>query len=396
MKLVVKKYVYVRTGHPSTTARFSGYRVPGDVIGVDVIRTGTEIDGNSVWYRCDDDGCYYWSGAFDLVEEQLDTSPIDSFTQEDQFLIYQSAVNDLNRYYSAIPGYRGMAAGYKILEKSGVTENRIALIFYVSGKTPPEESRVGPVIYYRGLALITDFRSIEEVSLLTDNMDRTLPYLMGGSIGYFNLQGIQKRLGSRSLIVEKGEEKYLLTCYHVACAPLFSRGTYQLKKESVTVHLPFYENQGDGVEILKGSVKEGKFSGYFDYALIQTDTSKLRNAMPGHSFANTFYSYADLHSLTKTSRFIKYGSKSRQTSGYFKALHINNYEIDTGRNLYMSGLIEIEMHVEKGDSGAPVIDADGKLLGMLVARTKYSNGSISGLVLPFAQLKEHLYINPVF
>lgn len=63
MKLTVNKYLNARIGEATTNAACQLYKSPGDTIDVEDVLVGTEIDGNNIWYKNKEDGCFYWSGG---------------------------------------------------------------------------------------------------------------------------------------------------------------------------------------------------------------------------------------------------------------------------------------------------------------------------------------------
>ena len=388
MRLIVQKYVYARIEKPSTDVAFSCYRSPGEVITIDDIVIGTEIHGNSIWYHCSEDACYYWSGGFsntnDLLEKRRNNF---SFSHEEKIMIYKSAANELSNIYNNIPGYKGIAVGYKVIEKENRIEDNIALIFYVDQKVSPAESKIKKVINYRGFSLISDVKVLKNVRLHSEDPESQVPYIMGGSIANEE----ENVVGTRALIVIKAERKYLLTCFHVACSSLFEKNQFKFNNEDFTLHIPS-RRVAPYANILNGTVVEGGFGPNYDYALIDLDIKRLSNRMPGHLFNNGHYSIEDLKQLNKDTRLFMYGTTTHGKNGLFRAFHSNDVEIDEFKDLKMSGLIETECMSGQGDSGAPVVDSTNKFLGFIVA----GDSVTKTFILPIAQLEFDFHFSPNF
>jgi subtilisin family serine protease len=67
MKVIVKKYLNVRTGTPSVNAPCYNYLAPGSRIEVEAnLVVGDSYQDNNLWYK-GLDGSYYWSGGVDPV-----------------------------------------------------------------------------------------------------------------------------------------------------------------------------------------------------------------------------------------------------------------------------------------------------------------------------------------
>lgn len=387
MKLIVQKYVYARVGKPSTKVPFAGYRSPGESLTIDDIETGTDIGGNSVWYHCADDGAYYWSGAFPETEELLGVRRNgNNFSHEEQIEIYKSAANELASKYRFVPNYKGIAAGYKVIEQQGITEDRLALIIYVGIKVPATQAKVEPTINYRGISLITDVKVIQ-LATLHNIADATRPYQMGGRLSGTDINNIEIEDGTRALIVKRGEKRYLLACYHVACRYLFRINRFEFKQEKLNVHTP-PKIPAINSPTISGKVVEGQFGSTCDYALIDIETTDFTNRIPGFAFNNGYYDAADLKTLNKNSRLIMYGGESGQQTAFFQDYHVA--EVDLGGGIKMSGLISTGKLSIPGDSGAPVIDDNNKFVGIVIG----GDGKNISYILPIAQLEFDFHFSP--
>ena len=103
MKLTINKYLNARVQQPFTHSVCQFYKNPGDTIEIDDVLIGTEIDGNSIWYHCKDDGCFYWSGG---IAEQDFVLQGKIINRADFFQIINSIKNDKSFYLSkTVVGY---------------------------------------------------------------------------------------------------------------------------------------------------------------------------------------------------------------------------------------------------------------------------------------------------
>lgn len=389
MKVTVNKYLNARIGEASTNAACKFYHTPGDTIEIDDILVGTEIDGNSVWYHCKDDGCYYWSGGIEnhneILGERRDNK---SFTQIEELGIYKSAVNELSiKFSKTVIGFKGIAAGYK--EIGGETQNDLSLIIYVDQKfTGPDKSTIPKEIDYKGFKLKTDVRPVGQIHFQSIFKDKVSPLTMGGSLAEV-VKGSETSYGTRSLIVTKNKKDYLLTCFHVACNSLFLADETSLAKNSVFVNIPAISSKSN-IQATQSKVTEGRIGSTYDYALIDADLASLVNSMTdGTPFNNGYYTLFELEqNFLKNRSFMKLGATEPfKNEGAYKAYHAS---ISIGNNFTMSGLIEASNMSDHGDSGAPVIDKlTNKLVGYIIG------GSISSTyILPFARLEFSFGIKP--
>jgi len=391
MKIVTAKYVYARIGSPSTQVQYAYYRNPGEALSIDRIIQGTMIDGNSIWYHCADDGCFYWSGGFEFTKEVLDDNPYTEHNEENWY-IYQSAANEILGIYRHIPGFAGLAAGYKTKGEQN-TEN-ISLIFYVNSKTEIQNPQVPKFVNYRGVALTTDVQILGEVRLLSADPDKIRPYIMGGSVASVE-NGIEMPVGTRSLIVTKNGLKYLLTCYHVACAYLYKRNIKELSNYIVNVNIPS-DTKTSLDKIVTSKVAEGIICSNLDYALIELkeNIKYFSNYMPKHFFKNGFYSFYDLSNFPNDTQLNKYGVATKYTSGKkIQAFPANNIKVDKKTGLIMSGLLVSDIQCDSGDSGAPVVDQDGKIIGIIVGAYFEGLKSTKTFILPFDHLNHNKHID---
>lgn len=385
MKLLIKDYLNARK-QPDTSITAPYYREPGYVLDVDDIAVnGTEINGNPIWYHYAGDGCWYWSGGVDFTNELF---TVRALTPEEKLIVYGAAVAELATRYTHIPGFKGLAAGLK--RKAGMIVDTPALIFYVDEKLPGAGA-VPPVIHYRGIALDTDVHALGEVRLTGNGVilaDRLAPYAMGGSLSDSTTGN--KVWGTRTLMVKRGKEDYLLACYHVACHSLFAKKQYTLGKSVVNNVYPS-PFRSPGRSISGAKVHMGAFDTTCDFALLRVDDlNAIVNVLPSDRF-DGWYTTDEIASGALNNIVLwGYGAASEAFSGKLVAYRSGSVQVDTALQLNMTGLIETERMGTNGDSGAPVINlANKKLVGYLVAV-----GPNSTFLMPFGTLVKDYSIIP--
>lgn len=394
MKVQVKKYLNCRSDAPSTDAPCFNYRSPGETLDIDDIVIGSNIDGNSVWYHCQTDGMFYWSGGIDQTSELLSARRNQQpFSPEEQLQIYESAVNELAPNYRSTPGFKGLAAGYKFTE--GRNTGQLALIFFVTEKTNTPATPVPAIINYRGFPLATDINQIGPTNLqdiqLNIPPDAGQPYMMGGSLSEINKED-PPSFGTRTLLVSKFDKDYLLTCYHVACSSLFEQGTYKLQNNTVDVNIPSHVIS-PAFPHSPFRVKEGQFGDSFDYALIDMGDTVVVNTLPNFDIRGIYNRSEIRQAFLQNRPLAKYGAASRDTTGTLIAFHSEGLPVNDTPPLTMSGLIAATDMSENGDSGAPVIDTtNNKLVGFIVA--KHRGDTPLTYILPIAELQFQFSIIP--
>lgn|GEM_PF-2081951 len=179
----------------------------------------------------------------------------------------------------------------------------------------------------------------------------------------------EQETGSIGLKVEKkdGEDKnkYLLSCYHVLCATELRNG-----KKSFT-------NTGQNVEIISPSeqdrtqpenivaeITEGKLDNYTDSALaVLSDGSSVDNELYDNNGIINDIREVYPKDVNKLSVKLS-GRTSGRNIGVITDDFVDLANID-GNVFYE--LIETDRMSFKGDSGAPVIDFNNNIIGILVA-----------------------------
>jgi SMODS and SLOG-associating 2TM effector domain 2 len=180
--------------------------------------------------------------------------------------------------------------------------------------------------------------------------------------------------GTLGLKVFKDGKPYLLSCYHVLCAPELAAGQEVFDSNKAvggtTIVSPGRDDADDGMEL--GNVVEGELNDEVDCAIALLNdtldvTSKLCSINKPPALPLT---------VTEDHAKARYPVKSvARTSGIiegtiqFAYTHCDiNYGIGGKRQLKtLRGVICTSQLSDGGDSGAPVVDKDNNIIGIIIA-----------------------------
>ena len=384
MKLVVIKYLNARIENANTHSTCKYYRIPGDVLEINEVLIGEEIEGNAVWYKATDDGSYYWSGGLQDPGEVIRNA--ESFTREEQFQIYRNAVNFFSALLArTVSGFKGLAAGYK--ESGNIRQEALSLVVYVTTKeTITGQGIVPAFLVYKGIRVQTDVRPTGINSFHNDLIfkDPIRPFMMGGSLAQVGNNGAEVDFGTRGALVKSGADTCLLTCYHVACFSLLASGKKSYDGTNIQINIPARVSESP-FDIISGKVIRGSIGSYYDFALVAVpEPGQFGNTVDSGIFQGYYNAKEIQDAFLKNIRLTKFGARNEhKRSGGFRAYHSDAVTVDDKSGFTMSGLIETENISGEGDSGAPVVDESNKLLGFIVA----GNPAKSSYILPFAVIK---------
>lgn len=377
MKLTVNKYLNARIGEPSTNASCRFYRNPGDIIEIDDVVAGTEIDGNAVWYHCKDDGCFYWSGGTE--EANLQLKELKEYDQLTQIKILKSAANANEMKWSkTIPNYSGCGIGL-----INTNPETIGLLIYVSKKLEVHQNINESEILFRGVKMPmgiveveniehNEFKKPDRKNVPCMELDNDSPYRLGGTIGMYGEEGY----GSRSLRLFKGNECYVMTCFHVLLNDLKSQqvfGPYTSDSTKRNAGVPAKVNKA-GQTPGKFPIIEGYYNTVMDFAVAKINEDLLVNGILS-DLIDGFYTYDMLDNLLlKEVKMV--GSTSFHQTG--KVTAIGKSRLIDGNNWKFKNCLIAEKISSKGDSGGPVVDENKKLVGYVIA-----DSDSETVILPF-------------
>lgn len=383
MKLTVTKYLNARIGSPSTSASCQTYKSPGDVIEADKVMSGTEIDGNAIWFHCSDDDCYYWSGGISEPQDQI--TDLSTFDDQTQIQIINSlAKANESVWKRTIPGFQGYGTG--ILHPQSST---LQLLIYVLNPQHPGIIVNTGSMLLKGIKLPVKIVKVENLfqqnymepdrqNIPCMQLDNTAPmYYPGGTISEYNKPGY----GSRTLRLYKknNDDSYncfVMTCFHVLLNNLKDQqgyGPFTVTTAGRKAGVPAKDNSA----MRKSQpcpIVEGYYNSVMDFAVAQIDEKLMDNQIMGKP-VNGYYNYYMLGSLLKKEVFLV-GSTSYKQSGIITAIHSLRFG---NNNWAFRNCLIAERISGDGDSGAPVVDSDNKLVGYVIA----GDQKTETIILPF-------------
>lgn len=391
MKLTVNKYLNARIDEPSTNASCRFYRNPGDILEIDNVVAGTEIDGNAVWYHCKDDGCFYWSGGgllngaevfgdWNTLADDIQKCLLDSMVNDKQFWLEKKVI-----------GYIGCAWGYKNDDQS----RGLALTIFVDQKV--NSNTIGETIWYKGYNVPVD---IKETALFHHQYidyntqghpdipvapDTAHPIEMGGSISISSNETVG--YGTRSMLLKNKEGKTcLMTCFHVLLNNFKSAGSFPVNPaKDVSAETPAKERIPFKVRSINKPLKviAGRYSNIYDFAVVEIPEGlQFINKFHVNRFSS-FYKMEELKSLIHQTVTMAGATSFLQTG---KILDVKA-SLPVNDNHVCNNVIVAEMMSKGGDSGAPVVDKNGKLVGIIVS----GNEKNRTLILPVTYLFSKLH-----
>ncbi|MEI6949605.1 hypothetical protein V9K67_20625 [Paraflavisolibacter sp. H34] len=201
--------------------------------------------------------------------------------------------------------------------------------------------------------------------------------------------------GTIGMKVFRGKDPFFVSCYHVLCGPELNAEKYFLRNHSPdparSVISPSGQDSGLPEDKI-GEVVEGYIDEFTDCALARLSDSFLLADKPW-SHLTAPMETRDLSSddVKKQLQLSIYGRSSGYRTGNLKFLHTDCDVEYTIRNraqyLKLSGLIQTSRLSEGGDSGAPVCDPDGFIVGMIVATS-----SADSFIIPINRVLSYLNV----
>ncbi len=367
-----------RDGRADPAAPNPHYHLPGKKLTIDDVVTGSMINGNAIWYHCADDGCYYWSGGFAEQAFALGDKKLHDFGEPEQLRILTSLINALRgQLREQVYQYKGLGIG----DKNEVSAMGLALNVYVVAKTENEANALVPeYIDYCGIRVPTDVKELGKDSHHSHWDDK--PYIMGGTI---NRQG--QKPGTRTLkVANAAGVPHILTCHHVLFPNLpLNSHVYRPDDGVITACFPYPNDPG---EVISCTVTHAAFNSEFDYAVARLSPQQaqaIENKVGTARSEIKKYYTLDEQIQSKGLRLTMYGRVTGSAQGKIKDPYAN---VQIGGVGFESiELIISERISDHGDSGAPVTDANGKLVGYIIGGSDEKDCSY---IMPFHKLAETL------
>jgi hypothetical protein len=278
MKVTVNKYLNARIGEASTNAACNFYHSPGDTIEIDDVLVGTEIDGNSIWYHCADDGCYYWSGGIQEVNFEMQESIFFPGKEQLRNVLY----NGLKRYYltfykAKYPDLTGLYIGNKKTGNDLVDGDYLVFQFLAKKEDASlsANEKIPQFVLFKGLKLYTDIKEAPKAKFNWAYPGVAGPRRVGGTISAFK----QTAAGTISFVGESLKlpvKKYAITNYHVIAEHLIreKKTTYDNPQSLIIAVMPAWSYSNDERNI-KGKFVKGLFNQFHDTALIELNSPDL-------------------------------------------------------------------------------------------------------------------------
>jgi len=374
MQVNVSKYLNQRIGEASTSSLCVDFKVPGDTLDVNAIVIGEEVQGNAIWYRNKTDNCFYWSEGVDDHTFLLETGDIFAGLNDDQKTQFLRSYI----YY-----FRARATPSSNVANMAIGRNGTAIILLIEMRpafTDAEIELTNGQLIFRGA--IIPFKVSAAVSFKANIfIDTGTPFVMGGSMDNQET----KATGTRGILVMRGSQGYLLTCFHVACYNLMKQKLTEFDGTTFNVVMPSALAVGSQVGPVTSRVVEGELGPYFDYAGCLVDPGQVENLVPGVGFINDAYTRADYNKLGTGTILQTFGCISGHKSGAIIQINYGKKDIsyDFVGTIGILETIETEQISVPGDSGAPVFDTQMKLVGLIIANNEQTHRS---LVMPIHQL----------
>ncbi|MGG9962061.1 hypothetical protein [Ferruginibacter sp. SUN106] len=393
MKVTVNKYLNARAEQASTNAACFFYKSPGDTIEIDDVLIGTEIDGNSIWYHCKDDGCFYWSGG--IEEQEFEIPGKATASNKDLIAIINTIKNDRSFYLSKrVIGYKGIGVGLK--NDSGSLP--LCLVIFVIEKINLNQldasNSVPTSISYKGFQIMTDVKPVKEPAthnfIQHQNHEELKPDInfnpiaIGASISNNTPNKPSSGYGTRTMRVKKNSKDYLLSCFHVLLYNrIFSAGdfTYNGSIDEQAVFPSPIKNTAFPRNRFTHPVVEGELNGFYDYGLVELQSPfEIANNFDGTAITE-FVKRAEVDEYIDTQVTIIGATSYKQTGKITSIKAEIEVECRGFQRKYFDVLVSEKISMG-GDSGAPVITTDNKLLGYVIA----GNERDVSFILPFYYL----------
>lgn len=374
------KNVNRRQQSASTASPSTGYIAVNQNIEIINFSDGDTIDGNPLWYLSAA-GEYMWSGGFSLTEELVFTvSTLQKLSTTILIAIYTAALHELSSwFYFSFSECRGLGVGPSNQSSDGVV---LSVFLESAAKVPATKN-------YRGYPIQIETHITGEITASADEIysDASSPIsLGGGSLG--EDEHPENSYGTRTALVVSDDKTYILTCYHVACHSLTRRSIMEYNNETINVNIPALFSKSRITK--RGRVTEGSLGGQFDYALVAVDnTDWIVDQIVLIGAYNGFYKMPELsYDNLKDVQVKIFGAHTKEVktggiSAFITDTVTIKYKFTDGTviSVGIAGLIVSSAFSQEGDSGAPVVDTNNKLLGHVIA-----SATEKTFIMPFAYL----------
>ncbi|MFA6058435.1 MAG: hypothetical protein WC756_09565 [Taibaiella sp.] len=304
-----------------------------------------------------------------------------------------------------IPELNGVAIANKAIEKQGINTFQKAIQFQVTEKLSPRKVDVliPSYVHYGGYKIPTDVVKGGRMLLTSLDFnypgDGPLPKKCGASISRTEPgNDATGTIGLRVSRTENGIERYYaLTCAHVVMDQELKQGVTNITQAEAVANSRYAESPGHDTGIAGktiGMIAEAIVNAYTDSALIMLEDKNGKVSGDIYKAGMiTDIGYIGGDDVDKT-RLKFCGSRS----GFVQSVLVKGYEQIAYPNYpkatgitELKGLIQLEPVAQPGDSGAPVLDNDNRIIGIIVGSSPEFT-----YVIPIQSLRAaHNYFNIV-
>ncbi len=303
--------------------------------------------------------------------------------------IIDEAIQTYSEAWVALyPNVVGIASKQKYV--NGKQTDRHSIVFEVTKKeTNLEQGKIPAFINYvtsdnRVVQIPTDVFETGKItaSTLIFDLDKAM---MGGSV---SAKG-QTAVGTMGLKLfawqNNQKDYYLLSCYHVLCAQALTQQITAVEDTTIEVIVP--SQQDNGGQVI-GKVKRGKLDATHDFALVALDNPAfLNNKIYGHN--NAPNGTTVVSSFDNNTRVVYLAGRTSEGQHGRITAHLWEGRIQFTSDFapMMRGVVQTTRISDKGDSGAAVVDTEGRVVGLLIADDEANQFSY---ILPINQfLSDH-------
>lgn len=358
MKLTVSKYLNIRVGAPSASAKCPGYLNPADTLEIQSVCVGDEIEGNNIWYQ-GVDGSYYWSGGFDKADWAFEKSNTWAELSRDQQIAWtRQCIESIEEKIKKETGnlFLGISVGYK--HSNGVQLSFISIIIMLKEKHNNPVHPIPSSFQFKGYSIPTDVQ-----------VRNVIKSHGAPGVGIRRVGTTDK--GLATIVVKDNNYKYIVSCYHVLAPQELAARYFAFDTPDNLIGDPHFRltssNEDDGIMWC------GYFSCDYDFAMARLYSPEKWANTAFTEMCQTF----DDQLIGKGVSCIS--QEDSVLNGKISNMHASVciFYPALGESHTLYDLIEIEnLNTKPGDSGSPLyISTENKniLIAMIISGDgKYS------------------------
>ncbi len=282
----------------------------------------------------------------------------DQLSKEKQHELASEAITTLAHDWKVqFPEITGLSVANKKLDKDNKALNVYCIVFQVKIKQNIK-NEFPKTVCFNGYVIPTDVQEYDD------------------TVALFGVKGLENGIsrngdsefGTLGITVTDGNNYYILSCYHV-----YFNNELKINKRKVlpsdiitnpSIVCPCARE--GGVDVI-GDVYEGELNDWLDFGILKLNGNypilQKFKLLPGPNGVRY------LIDSDKNNLEVKYwgnGSK-RVRNGKVLNTFSGQWVKYNGKEQFINGLIQIDVVGARGDSGAPVVDLLGNVIGILIA-----------------------------